>query len=232
MTSAVFCIIIIFFFVVLDNSFCVFVITFWRRLTRTKKLHASYAVLQPHLDVLHGFKLEHEHLIKFKIFSGANSTFARTVVGCNDLDFSSRIQPYLPGSSFGWSSSKAHFQMHACMCARFILSVNASVVGGKRAQFWFIGYTGFSSSNCPHLNSCFWHGVAMRLTITRCYELRSLFHYIRERRINVSKVNQDSSQFSTLWALFLYQSQNKWQPCHNQSKRGLLVILVLCFYAW
>ena len=57
-------------------------------------VHASFALLHPHAEDLHGLSLAQLHFINLNIWAGASCTFVGTVIGISDIVSFSFLYPY------------------------------------------------------------------------------------------------------------------------------------------
>ena len=79
-----------------------------------KTVHGSLALAHLHLMVLQGVSVSHEHLISFRMFSGARGTSSGRVLGSKYFVLVTRINPWFNGSiSGGGAECNACFHTQA-----------------------------------------------------------------------------------------------------------------------
>ena len=76
-------------------------------------MHVSLALAHLHLMVLQGVSVSHEHLISFRMFSGARGASSGRALGSKDVVLVSGINPWFNGSISGDAECNACFHTQA-----------------------------------------------------------------------------------------------------------------------
>ena len=91
-----------------------------REATEASRVHKSSYILRTflpiqylHLMVMQGVSVSHEHLISFRMFSGARGTSSGRALGSKEFVLVSRMNPWFNGSISGGAECNACFHTQA-----------------------------------------------------------------------------------------------------------------------